>query len=175
MQQHCSAAVSKTALREARPLMNVQGSLGGGGGFEGFYGSVTGHGVTRVYESMEQHCQFDSSSFLVDVGGGVGRCVHSPHISLQSFTVPLFLLMLSPFCCPQRIQVAKKHTLQFRRPLVHALVQPGLKNAVGLEVDEIKCMKSESVIRHALGVAKELSGCDSCTEPRVLHKDVEKV
>lgn len=58
---------------------------------------------------------------------------------------------------------------------MHALVQPGLKSAVGLEVDEIKCMKSESVIRHALGVAKEMSGCDSCTEPRVLHKDVEKV
>jgi hypothetical protein len=58
---------------------------------------------------------------------------------------------------------------------VHALVQPGLKNAVGLEVDEIKCMKSESVIRHSLGVARELSGSDSCSEPRVLHKDVEKV
>lgn len=57
----------------------VQGSLGGGGGFEGFYGSVTGHGVTRVYESMQQHCQFDSSSFLVDVGGGVGRYVFSAY------------------------------------------------------------------------------------------------
>jgi hypothetical protein len=58
---------------------------------------------------------------------------------------------------------------------VHALVQPGVKQAVGLEVDEIKCMKSESVIRHALGIAREFSSSDSCTEPRVLHKDVEKV
>lgn len=51
----------------------MQASLGGGGGFEGFYGSVTANGVSRVYESMSEHCAFGKDSFLVDIGGGVGR------------------------------------------------------------------------------------------------------
>lgn len=49
-------------------------SLGGGGGFEGFYGSVTASGVSKVYTAMSEHCEFGSSSFLVDIGGGLGRC-----------------------------------------------------------------------------------------------------
>lgn len=52
----------------------VQASLGGGGGFEGFYGSVTAGGVSKVYAAMQEHCDFSPSSFLVDIGGGLGRC-----------------------------------------------------------------------------------------------------
>lgn len=54
---------------------SMQASLGGGGGFEGFYGSVTANGVSRVYEAMSEHCGFGRDSFLVDIGGGVGRFV----------------------------------------------------------------------------------------------------
>jgi hypothetical protein len=61
-------------------------SLGGGGGFEGFYGSVTAKGVSKVYASMSKHCDFKSSSFLVDIGGGLGR-YGTPH--LHSTSVPL--------------------------------------------------------------------------------------
>jgi hypothetical protein len=78
----------------------VQGSLGGGGGFEGFYGSVTGHGVARVYASMQQHCQFDGSSFLVDIGGGVGRCVPSEHILIHNEFVCIIMRCCS-FCKPR--------------------------------------------------------------------------
>lgn len=53
----------------------MQASLGGGGGFEGFYGSVTANGVSRVYDAMSEHCGFGKDSFLVDIGGGVGRYV----------------------------------------------------------------------------------------------------
>jgi hypothetical protein len=54
-------------------------------------------------------------------------------------------------------------------------VQPGIQRAVGLEVDEIKCLKSESVIRGAFTVARDLANCENCVEPVVLHKDIEKV
>lgn len=53
-------------------------------------------------------------------------------------------------------------------------MQPGVKSAVGLELDEIKCLKSESVIRESFAVAKQLAEEDECLEPRVIHRDVEK-
>lgn len=56
---------------------------------------------------------------------------------------------------------------------MHAVVQPGVKTAVGLELDEIKCLKSESVIRESFTVARQLAG-DECIEPRVIHRDIEK-
>eukprot|EP00892_Ulva_mutabilis_P001529 jgi/Ulvmu1/11377/UM075_0039.1 len=125
--------VSRKIMKLYSCMESMEASLGGGGGFEGFYGSVTANGVSRVYDSMTDHCRFGRDSFLVDIGGGVGR------------------------------------------PLVHALVQPGLKTAVGIELDEIKCLKSESVIRESLTVARELADEEDCVEPRVIHRDIEKV
>jgi hypothetical protein len=68
----------KSAFATCSHDIPTQVSLGGGGGFEGFYGSVTAGGVSKVYAAMEEHCGFASSSFLVDIGGGLGRCSPLP-------------------------------------------------------------------------------------------------
>lgn len=82
------------------------------------------------------------------------------------------------FTCEKDIRVFALHSSKFQilchRPLVHALVQPGLKMAVGLELDEIKCLKSESVIRESFAVARQLADEEGCVEPRVIHRDIEK-
>jgi len=56
-----------------RPLQN---KLGGGEGVEGIYGSITLAGMQRIYDSMQHSCGFDSSSTLVDIGAGLGRCAN---------------------------------------------------------------------------------------------------
>lgn len=57
---------------------------------------------------------------------------------------------------------------------MHALVEPGVQKAVGIEVDEIKCFKSESVIHEACQKMQTLDLPVHCV-PLVLHRDVEKV
>lgn len=60
------------------------------------------------------------------------------------------------------------------RPLVHALANPGVKSALGIEVDEIKCMKSESVIHDACQKLRNLNVAVHCV-PLVLHRNIETV
>jgi hypothetical protein len=57
---------------------------------------------------------------------------------------------------------------------MHALVDPGVQSAIGIEVDDIKCLKSESVIREA---CKKMCshGLSVPQAPRVLHRDIEQV
>ena len=57
---------------------------------------------------------------------------------------------------------------------MHALVEPGIKQAVGIEVDEIKCMKSESVIHEACKKLQSL-GLTVAQIPLVIHRDIERV
>jgi hypothetical protein len=54
----------------------LQNKLGGGEGVEGIYGSITLAGMQRIYDSMQHSCGFDSSSTLVDIGAGLGRCAN---------------------------------------------------------------------------------------------------
>lgn len=64
--------------------------------------------------------------------------------------------------------------MQMCRPLVHALAEPGVKSAIGVEVDEIKCMKSESVIHDACHKLRDLQVPVHCV-PLVLHRNIETV
>jgi hypothetical protein len=57
---------------------------------------------------------------------------------------------------------------------MHALVDPGIQSAIGIEVDEIKCLKSESVIREACKKMRS-HGLSVAHIPRVLHRDIEQV
>jgi len=57
---------------------------------------------------------------------------------------------------------------------MHALVEPGVARAIGIEVDSIKCLKSESVIREARKRLLAAGNPVPCT-PLVLHRDIEKV
>jgi hypothetical protein len=49
-----------------------------------------------------------------------------------------------------------------------------VRQAIGIEVDEIKCMKSESVIREAYKVAAPLMDTAGTHVPLVLHRDIEQ-
>jgi hypothetical protein len=151
----------------------LQVSLGGGGGFEGFYGSVTAGGVSKVYKAMAAHCNFDASSFLVDIGGGLGRCATlqaTTHRYSYGSSAPCLLLAEE---VQQALTLLYKCTL-FCRPLMHALVEPGVKQAIGIEVDAIKCMKSESVIHEACQKMLALGLPVECV-PLVLHRNIEAV
>jgi hypothetical protein len=57
---------------------------------------------------------------------------------------------------------------------MHSLVQPGVQRAIGIEVDEVKCMKSESVIHEGCKKMQAL-GLDIPCVPLVLHRNIEKV
>jgi len=48
--------------------------VGGGSGGEGFYGSVTAGGLSKVFGELAHRCAMGPASFLVDIGGGLGRC-----------------------------------------------------------------------------------------------------
>lgn len=50
-----------------------QNKLGGGEGIEGLYGTLARSGMQRVLDCMQQHCDLEPSSRLVDVGAGIGR------------------------------------------------------------------------------------------------------
>ena len=67
-----------------------------------------------------------------------------------------------------------RHQVRACRPLIHALVEPGLTRAIGIEVDAIKCMKSESVIHEACQKMRSLDLPVPST-PLVLHRDIEAV
>jgi len=72
------ASLANTAFNSSTSMndfaCNSQGRLGGGEGVEGIYGSITLAGMRRIYDCMKHNCGFDSSSTLVDVGAGLGRC-----------------------------------------------------------------------------------------------------
>ena len=57
---------------------------------------------------------------------------------------------------------------------MHALVDPGVTHAIGIEVDDIKCLKSESVIREACLKMLALGHTVPIT-PLVLHRNIEQV
>lgn len=52
----------------------MQNRVGGGEGVEGLYGSVACKGTTDIVDCMRDECGLDSSSRLVDIGAGLGRC-----------------------------------------------------------------------------------------------------
>lgn len=54
----------------------MQGRLGGGEGVEGLYGSITCTGMQRIVAALQTHCRLGSDSCMVDVGAGLGRCLH---------------------------------------------------------------------------------------------------
>ena len=163
----CSCQLAKHML-----VHHMQVSLGGGGGFEGFYGSVTAGGVSKVYHAMSTHCGFGRDSFLVDIGGGLGRC----DASAKPSAFAAMLLIAIPFTQVNSLFQRSKSRIHevICRPLMHALVEPGVRRAIGIEVDAIKCMKSESVIRDACQKMLRL-GHDVHCEPLVLHRNIEQV
>jgi hypothetical protein len=83
----------------------LQNKLGGGEGIEGLYGSINQSGMKKVINCLQQFCNLNSSSHLVDIGAGLGR------------------------------------------PLLHALVSPGVASAHGIEIDRIKCNKAEAFLK----------------------------
>ena len=83
----------------------MQNKLGGGEGIQGLYGSINQSGMKKVINCLQQFCNLNSSSHLVDIGAGLGR------------------------------------------PLLHALVSPGIASAHGIEIDCIKCDKAEVFLK----------------------------
>ncbi len=53
----------------------LQNKLGGGEGVEGLYGTLACGGMQKVLDCMAANCGLQSTSRLVDVGAGIGRCV----------------------------------------------------------------------------------------------------
>lgn len=59
---------------------------------QGIYGSITLAGMKRIFDSLRHSCGFDSSSTLVDIGAGLGRCVKilMAHICTTSSSVCVY-------------------------------------------------------------------------------------
>lgn len=102
-----------------------QSRLGGGEGVEGLYGSISKGGMEKVLRSLQEHTGLDSKSTLVDVGAGLGR--YDP-----SFALP------------------RAPTPTQTRPLLHALVDPGVRDAFGIELDSVKCDKAAAFVMQTL-------------------------
>jgi len=154
-----------------------QGRLGGGEGIVGLYGSVTRTGMQRVLDCLAAHCGLGASSNLVDVGAGLGRRGLGPARPCPSHRRPLHAPSGRPglgrhgedqeLCCLPVASVLLQGGEQLwskprsgaracdvsaggaRRPLLHALVSPGVAGGWGMEVDRIKCDKAAAFLAQA--------------------------
>lgn len=62
------------------------------------------------------------------------------------------------------------------RPLLHALISPGVKSGFGIEIDQIKCSKAHAFLRQSAAalMSRGLAGKD-LTVPVVHCSAIEKV
>ncbi|KAK9826092.1 hypothetical protein WJX81_001533 [Elliptochloris bilobata] len=115
-------------------MQSIEGRLGGGEGIEGLYGSVTRTGMQKVLDCLAAHCGLGASSYLVDIGAGLGR------------------------------------------PLLHALVSPGVAGGWGVEVDRIKCDKAAAFLAQAAAALLQRGAvAQALTVPHVRCAPVEQV
>ena len=163
------------------PPAPLQNKLGGGEGVEGLYGSIKRGGMDKVLECLRDKCCLDSRSVLVDIGAGLGRCcggggfwrlllhTHLPHfrhqhcplaaLHLQALGLSRPCLLLTPL--PSLPSHFPALPCPKCRPLMHALLEPGIAGATGVEIDRIKCDKADAFLRQAVlelqrrGVAPE--------------------
>ncbi len=91
----------------------------------GIYGSITQTGMRTIFEKM---C-LDSDSVLLDVGAGLGRWA---------------------WCFKQAATSFHYHISRFHRPLLHALVGHNVRQAFGIELDQVKVSKANAFIKQSL-------------------------
>ena len=61
------------------------------------------------------------------------------------------------------------------RPLLHALVSPGVATASGIEIDRIKCNKAAAFLKHTvLELSRRVAG-KAVGLPKVQCSSIEKV
>lgn len=126
----------------------MQNKLGGGEGLEGVYGSLTQASMARVMIALAE-CGLGADSHLLDVGAGLGRWAARPPPATSVCGIMHMMCLHPPTgssaqlvccCC--------------RRPLLHALVSPGVAAASGYEIDSVKCAKAAAFLQQ---VARELA------------------
>jgi len=62
------------------------------------------------------------------------------------------------------------------RPLLHSLVEPGIKRAFGIELDHVKVAKAEAFVRQAVDELARRGGCEADLPlPHITCSSVEKV
>jgi len=60
------------------------------------------------------------------------------------------------------------------RPLLHALVNPGVASGFGIEIDRIKCDKAAAFLKHSLTELGRRGGGAALALPRVQCSSIEK-
>jgi hypothetical protein len=60
------------------------------------------------------------------------------------------------------------------RPLLHALVNPGVASGFGIEIDRIKCDKAAAFLKHSLAELGRRGGGTGLALPRVQCSSIEK-
>lgn len=102
----------------------------------------------KILRSLQEHTGLDRTSTLVDVGAGLGRYVPHQQVSLHTRT----------------------------RPLLHALVDPGVTDAFGIELDGVKCDKAAAFVMQTLGELQRRGMLDDdVAYPSVRQAAVEEV
>ena len=76
----------------------------------------------KVLQALAAHCALDCKAHFVDVGAGLGRCAPASPTPASTESLP---------SAPAR-----------RRPLLHALLDPGVAACTGVELDRIKVTKA---------------------------------
>jgi hypothetical protein len=102
------------------------------------YGSVSRVGMQKVLDAMAAECSLCSHSILADIGAGLGRC------QKQLLVVHALLLHSCASRLTKRSALVTLAVLS--RPLMHALIAPGIASGFGVECDGVKCQKAAAFL-----------------------------
>jgi hypothetical protein len=137
---------------------------------EGLYGSVNKGGMQKIINVLRDKCGLDGTSRLVDIGAGLGRCAGEgcaanwapPRATGGNLLPPLFhhtlhakagrldRQLVGPLERSCHCRLFERWHMFPCRPLMHALVEPGIASAFGVEIDRIKCDKAVAFLRQAV-------------------------
>ena len=65
--------------------------------------------------------------------------------------------------------------IPFCRPLLHALVSPGVASASGIEIDRIKCNKAAAFLKHTIQELSKRNSEKAVLLPKFQCSSIEKV